>query len=132
MLAYEILGDDAPAFRVEGFLESGSDGLLGRFESGYLTVAFNSAQSGSFSAQLRITTDQNAVFGSPGDVFLYDLTAVAVPEPGTALLGGAGILSGLCFVRLRRTRPRSGGSVRAGGRRTALEQQGADGANLSE
>jgi hypothetical protein len=83
-----------------GVLRSATNGL----NIGDIAVQFTS-KSGPGTAQLRIQTDENAALGTMGSsVYVYDLVfGAAVPEPGTLMVLGTGLL-GLAISRRRRGR----------------------------
>ena len=66
---------------------------------GNIAIQFVS-KSGNGLGQLRITTDENAALNGAGTIYIYDLRWT-VPEPGTLMVFGAGLL-GLAISRRNR------------------------------
>jgi hypothetical protein len=97
------------SFSLSGFdSQTGSGGVLrsatNGFNIGDIAVQFTS-KAGPGTAQLRIQTDENAALGVMGSsIYVYDLIyGAAVPEPGTLMVLGTGLL-GLAISRRRRGR----------------------------
>ena len=110
----QIIGDAASefSFSLSGFF-SGNAGsgvgpmtavLRNAFNSsdlGTLAVQFVSKSGGNASAQLRIQTDEESALGTMGSsIYVYNLIGT-VPEPGTMMVLGTGLL-GLAITRRNR------------------------------
>lgn len=65
----------------------------------YLPITVATNGNGLYTSYMTIGTDQNAPLGVAGDTFTYEIVA-SVPEPGSMLVLGAGLL-GLGVVRRR-------------------------------
>jgi hypothetical protein len=75
----------------------------GVFDIGQIAIQFAAKAGFSGTAQLRIQTDENSALGVMGsNVYVYDLIGT-VPEPGTLMVLGTGLL-GLALSRRRRGR----------------------------
>jgi PEP-CTERM motif len=64
-------------------------------------TVMNTYGAGVLNSTLTIFTDEGAANGGTGDTFTYALTAMAVPEPASMAIVGAG-LAGLAGLRRRR------------------------------
>lgn len=85
-----------------------------------ISLQFNSKVSGGDGlAQLRISTDEGASFGGAGAIYIYNLAAV--PEPGTMMVVGAGLL-GLAALRRRPRAAAPGASARGESGGAPLQQ----------
>jgi hypothetical protein len=75
----------------------------GVFDIGQIAIQFAAKAGFSGTAQLKIQTDENSALGVMGsNVYVYDLIGT-VPEPGTLMVLGTGLL-GLALSRRRRGR----------------------------
>lgn len=101
LLRDRLRGADPTDFSVSGFIRGE---VLDEGDSVLLDLSFLGASTpGLYTATLRIVTDEDAAFGSRGDVFRYRLEArvAAVPEPASFAILSGGFL-GLLLYRRRR------------------------------
>ena len=117
-----ITGGGEYSFTLSGF-EEGYSNFAGT--SATIKSAENSGTSGSISIQfsqlignnskLRIQTDEGVAFGSgTGTIYVYDLLWT-VPEPGTIMVFGAGLLGLAISRRNRRGKPEAVGLTAGNG-----------------
>jgi len=105
-LSFSIIGDPTNEYQIS--LNGGAYGSTASFVSqsggmanmiANISIQFTNKALGDGFAQLRVATDEGAAFGGAGAIYFYDLRAV--PEPGTLVLLGSGLLG---FAALRRRR----------------------------
>jgi hypothetical protein len=71
---------------------------------GKVSVQFVSKTNAVGTAQLRITTDEGRALGVMGpQVYVYNLIGGPIPEPGTLMVFGSGLLGLVMAVRRRRS-----------------------------
>ncbi len=99
------------SFSLAGFdSQTGNTGVVrsftnngGTFDIGNIAIQFAAKAGFSGTAQLKIQTDENSALGVMGsNIYVYDLIGT-VPEPGTLMVLGTGLL-GLALSRRRRGR----------------------------
>jgi len=105
-LTFSIISDPTNEFSIS--LNGGSYGNTASFVSSAgglagmianVSVQFNNKVSGGDGfAQLRVATDEGAAFNGAGAIYIYNLAAI--PEPGTIMVLGTGLL-GLAIARRR-------------------------------
>jgi hypothetical protein len=98
LLGVSLTGPGAAAFALDqAFVAS----VLQEGDLFNLKLDFGALKAGFYNADLTISTDQNAAFGSNGMSFTYHLQGQAVPEPASFAILGAG---GLMLLAARRRR----------------------------
>lgn len=117
LTSVSIVGSTEYQFSLSGFASGGTGGAtVGNVSSTTTSFTLNNTQNlgdnqgnvaiqfvskaGDGVGQLRITTDENAALNGGGTIYLYDLR-FTVPEPGTIMVFGAGLL-GLAISRRNR------------------------------
>lgn len=112
-----IVGSNEYQFSLSGFQSGGvGGGTVGFVDSTTTSFTLNNtknlgdntgtiaiqfvSKAGNGAGQLRITTDENASLNGAGTIYVYDLRWT-VPEPGTLMVFGAGLL-GLAISRRNR------------------------------
>lgn len=118
LTSISIVGSSEYQFSLSGFASGGTGGgTVGFVDStttsftlnntknlgdntGTIAIQFVSKVGENGLGQLRITTDENAALNGPGTIYVYDLR-FTVPEPGTIMVFGAGLL-GLAISRRSR------------------------------
>lgn len=129
LTSVSIVGSSEYQFSLSGFASGGTGGgTVGYVDSTTTSFTLNNTKNGDYQGniaiqfvskagnglgQLRITTDENTAENGAGTIYIYDLRWT-VPEPGTIMVFGAGLL-GLAISRRNRRGKAEAVRLTAGG-----------------
>jgi hypothetical protein len=99
VLDVSITGPDAAAFSLPNLSSLGPTYDPGSFQ--FMSIGFSPSHAGTNTATLRITTDINAAYGTPGDVFVIPLSGLVVPGNISGDYNNSGTVDGADYVAWR-------------------------------